>query len=520
MIRLLFHAVVLLFLFCTFTCLAAIHSRCSFDDIMRTGGNPVSVVRELPSKGQGAWEVYTAATSESWKPIRIIASREDLEDSTKYCTADGEERVDYSSGLALQCASFDILTTAKKNLIIQQLLPVAIQLHAVRLLIHRETNSLVVPAFTSPICLRFTVPASHHTTGVANADTVIYVASTPTSAFEPLWAIPCAQVGNRFVAGVMNIGPLSIDGTRISSRHVAHEIAHILGFEYTMMHSLGMTTNVSGIRGKTNDVVVVSSAKTKAITQTYYECSSLVGMELEDEVVGGVESHWKRRNAKDELMTAPFSDGAMLYTAITMSTFEDMGVYKANWGMEESMFWGNKSGCDLLNNKCMDNNITNYPDMFCNTTSSTGCISGRNGVGACAIDSEYDEALPVQYQYFTSDRTGGPSYLKMDYCPVMTLATGILCVNEEENEDGGFLFGPDSWCLEGSSLILEYGGSNALVGGVCVAVKCHDGHVSVRYRGSTTWIDCPSGETITPSGTGFVSGSIVCPNYNEVCVIS
>ncbi|KAH9599566.1 Peptidase M8 [Trypanosoma melophagium] len=520
MIRFLLNAVLLLFMFCTIKSFAVTHTQCSFDDIMRKGGNPISVVREVPHNGQGAWESYKAATSESWAPIRIVVSTEDLQDSDNYCSSEGDYRMDYSSGLVLSCASFDVLTTAKKNSLIQKIIPVAVKLHTDRLLVHRERSSLVVPAFTSSVCLRFTVPNSHHTTGVANADTVLYVASTPTSIFNPSWAIPCAQLGNRFIAGVMNFGAYSIDETRVSSRHAAHEIAHILGFEYTLMNSLGMTTNVSNIRGKDNDVVFVSSEKTKAKTRNYYNCSTLEGMELEDDTAAGVESHWKRRNAKDEMMTVPFDDGVMLYTALTMATFEDMGVYKANWGMEEPMYWGNNSGCDFLNEKCMENNITKYPNMFCNTTNPVGCIYGRMGLGNCAIDSEYAEALPAQYQYFTSDRTGGFSFLKLDYCPVRALTTGLLCASEEMEGRDASLLRPDSWCLDGESLVVKYGTSDTAVGGICAGVKCEDGVLSVLYRGSNEWHDCPNGSTLTPVGGDFVSGSIVCPSYSEVCIIA
>ncbi|ESL06050.1 hypothetical protein TRSC58_06282 [Trypanosoma rangeli SC58] len=84
----------------------------------------------------------------------------------------------------------------------------------------------------------------------------------------------------------------------------------------------------------------------------HYDCDGIQGMELNDFNGDGttLESHWSKRNAKDELM-APLG-GAGYYTELTLAAFADLGYYKANWAMAEPMGWGRRSGCELLQKKC------------------------------------------------------------------------------------------------------------------------------------------------------------------------
>ncbi|EKG07695.1 surface protease GP63, putative,metallopeptidase, putative, partial [Trypanosoma cruzi] len=176
-----------------------------------------------------------------------------------------------------------------------------------------------------------------------------------------------------------------------------------------------MVKEVKDVRDKAA-VFQVSSPKTVEKTREHFNCMSATGMELEDE--GGPRtalSHWKRRNAKDELMAA--IPGIGYYTALTMAAFEDTGFYKANWGTEEPMSWGNNSGCALLTEKCVINGVTQYPEMFCTVNSSLlSCTSDRLALGHCTIHL-YDVPLPPQFQYFSNPKLGGDSENLMDFCP-------------------------------------------------------------------------------------------------------
>ncbi|KAH9589418.1 Peptidase M8 [Trypanosoma melophagium] len=439
---------ILLVLFVSFLsqCIAAVPDGCVFDEVIKKSGPPVSVLRELPKKGQGLWQAYTASLPDKWEPLRIVVSSDDLNDPSKYCDEAFRTRPNYFLGGTTQCNSLEVLTNAKKKRILSEIVPGAIKLHSDRLLVHRESKPVVVPKFTSEVCSRFTVPSKHRTVGVSGADMVLYVAATPSD----VWAVPCVEKGNRTIVAAMNISPQYMETIPGILRIVAHELAHALGFNFNQFSTLGMTTKVQGLRGKQNNVLVVNTPKTKEKAKAHYKCAKITGMELEES--HSDPSHWGRRNAKNELMSFWDGNGIMLYTALTMATFEDMGVYRANWGMEETMSWGRNAGCEFLQEKCMVNNITKYPKMFCNTTVPSRCTSGRKSLGICDIVSN-SQPLPVEYQYFTSNTVGGSPNEGMDYCPIVSSTRS--CVTENAKDSSPSLFGRDSWCLDADSLIVK-----------------------------------------------------------------
>ncbi|EKF28270.1 surface protease GP63, putative,metallopeptidase, putative, partial [Trypanosoma cruzi marinkellei] len=212
-----------------------------------------------------------------------------------------------------------------------------------------------------------------------------------------------------------------------SVRVLAHEVTHDLGFLFRIMKKRKMLKKVKGVRGKA-EVQQVSSPKTVEKTREHFNCMSATGMELEDE--GGpttVSSHWKRRNAKDELMAGVVGVG--YYTALTMAALEDTGFYRANWGTEEPMSWGNNSGCALLTEKCLTNGVTKYPEMFCTVKRSLrSCTSDRLALGRCAMKL-YDTPLPPQFQYFSNPKLGGASRFLMDFCPYIEKYANTGCSN-------------------------------------------------------------------------------------------
>ncbi|KEG07012.1 surface protease GP63 [Trypanosoma grayi] len=411
----------------------------------------------------------------------------------------------------LRCEEEDVLTRVKVVTLARVLLPEAIKLHTDRLLVQPVTGAMKFPKLTKGICSHFTVPSSHRTEGVSGADMVLYVAAGPTEDSVVAWASACVELPDgRPVVGVINFSPRFIGGEREIVRSVSHEIAHALGFGYEMIERKGMITNVSGIRGK-NNTFVVSSERTRAKAREHYGCNTLAGMELEDE--GDAEtahSHWERRNAKDELMSPIVGVG--YYTALTMSAFEDMGVYRAQWGMEEPMSWGHKAGCSLLDDKCLTDGVTSHPDMFCRKqTDALSCTSDRRALGHCPI-VEYADPLPFEFQYFTEPNVGGKEDLLMNFCPVIVPFLNSDCANGEPSVMVGSRIGPKSACLKSVALRMD----GQRIGDVCAEVLCGDGAVYVRYLGNDTWHLCPEGAHITP-GTPFTRGRILCPRRMDVC---
>ncbi|RNF07903.1 putative surface protease GP63 [Trypanosoma cruzi] len=227
----------------------------------------------------------------------------------------------------------------------------------------------------------------------------LYVSAGPTQYSTLAWATTCSQLTDgRPVVGVVNYGPRSVTNSEHSVRVSAHEVAHALGFSVWLLKERNMLQEVLNVRGKAK-VLQVSSPKTVEKTREHFNCVNATGMELEDEGGEGTAlSHWERRNAKDELMAG--ISGIGYYTSLTMAALEDTGFYKANWGTEEPMSWGNNSGCALLTEKCLINGVTKYPEMFCTAeTALFSCTSDRLALGYCTIEL-YDAPFPNNISTF------------------------------------------------------------------------------------------------------------------------
>ncbi|KEG05949.1 putative surface protease GP63, putative,metallopeptidase [Trypanosoma grayi] len=249
-------------------------------------------------------------------------------------------------------------------------------------------------------------------------------------------------------------------------------------------------------------------------------------------------------------MAAEFDGSAYLYTALTMAAFEDMGFFRANWGMEEPMSWGSNAGCGLLKDKCMTNGVTKYPGMFCSESGVAKCSSDRLGFGKCSFDKQKQD-IPPHFQYFTNPKVGNSKSMLTDYCPVVEKEL-TKCSEATNSKSPGSVSGKNSWCLDADSLVVNGGDSTVKTDGVCAAVSCAGGAVKVRYLGDEKWHSCPEGCSVCaavscaggavkvrylgdekwhscPEGcslrpsmtsSAFASGTIKCPKYTEVCTIA
>ncbi|ORC89692.1 surface protease GP63 [Trypanosoma theileri] len=514
----------LLFLCCASVCIA-----------QKDGGDAPStgVVRELPRKGRSGVQAYTVATSKR-QLIRIKTSMEDLKDNTlnnkslKDSILDGdnlESRKNYCTntndtakgmdGYNFICHNESLLTEERKTVLMDKIIPAAVQLHAERLLVDPEGTPLIIPRFTEGACSLFTVPENHHNPGVEKADFVLYVAAKPGGAF----GITCADGrSGRPIAGGLNFIPYPTASTRPNVRQAAHHIAHALGFDYERMKSLGMISKIN-VRGV--ERVVVSSNMTKKKAQEHYDCSDLEGMELDyKDSNQSVSSTWSWRNAKDELMSSLHALAGAYYTALTMAAFDDMKYYSANWGMEEPMSWGNKSGCDFIRKGCLtDKGVSNYPNAFC-TDERLRCSSDRFGIARC---------FSVDVDEVHEDPTGScPVFLSPFHMELSAPLHSFPCTELEEGSFLGFLTGENSMCLttEDYNLERENGTEKVteIMSGVCAQVLCDESNrkVKVKYSGLSDFQECPEGGNITVSSSSASLNfkTIYCPNYTEVCTVA
>ncbi|EAN81991.1 surface protease GP63, putative [Trypanosoma cruzi] len=496
---------------CSSGCFAAsLTYHCSFDDAMRvdrTKSMPV-VMKNVPSGTGSASQTYTVIGENGWAPIRINVSTRDLDDASKYCSSDYSYVKNPLTGY-YDCQG-DALSSNKRKVLIDKVVPAAVKLHADRLLVQPLEGPLVVPQFAAgSVCSRFTVPAEHRSKGVANSDMMLYVAAAPGG----VWALPCATLEDgRPVVGVMNIAPAVLFHGRLATRIAAHLMAHALGFAHPHMASRSMVRNVTGVRGRALSVVVNSTNAAMAARE-HYDCDDIYGMELQDQNGDGgtLESHWSQRHAKDELM-APIG-GAGYYTELTLAAFADLGYFKVNWKLAEPMGWGKKSGCELLQKRCSELNLSKYSHMFCNRDEVVErCASDRYSRGLCRRS-----IIEFSKQH------------SMDSCPIIDPAMDVRDL-EAVFEKEGYLSArpgdkPSSWCLDTlptNTTDGRYPEETYLSAAMHAELKClgMQVHVRVPEKRNVRWLPCTEEETITWDTPPYNKENVICPKYAEVCTIS
>ncbi|ORC82020.1 surface protease GP63, partial [Trypanosoma theileri] len=488
------------------------------------------VVRELPRKGQSGVQAYAVSTqkkneNEGWELIRIKALTENLDEHLLLCSKVNEtkheekvireNRFGEDDGRAEHTkvtveddkkCGYKRLPPEERNELMNEVIPAAIQLHRDRLLVRPVSGKLKVPEFKDEACNFFTVPKEHRDVGV-DADFALYVIATKTT-----FGYTCAwDSTGRPIVGAVSYVREARGGLRLNVRRAAQQIAHALGFKIAeMQKKQGMLPDVE-LSEETR--ALVKSTRTVEKAQKHYSCPDLEGMELET-IDGEIQPHWSRRIAKDELMApSDYNYGAGYYTALTMALFEDLQYYKANWGMEEQMSWGNQSGCPFLEKDCRKKHNEFY-DIIIDEKFSR-CTSDRTAYGKFLLN----ERLSKEYQRICNL---SESY----YIGRITSEDPLYCNDESKAETlPGSIKGPNSWCLDGEGLkVKENGETIQSVNGVCAQVSCdyEKRTVSVKYKGNQDkWHDCPEGTSINVESSAFQSGGkIKCPKYDEVCTIA
>lgn len=487
---------------------------CALDIVCAEGTAP------FPQAAQRIAAAKSAVDS-TYSAIRITVFTEDLVSRTQYCTKAGELRPNFK-GETVLCTNDDVLSIEKKKLLKEVLVPEAVNLHAVRLNVKQLAESLSLSGMDKTgACGQFTIPPIHETTGVPDTDFALYVAAGPTNDSTAVWAQTCMRVSadGRPAVGVLNVSPRSIISDTQKIRMIAHELLHALGFNSDSFSRSGIAMTVSSVRGKPNDSPAVSAITATAAARVHYGCISMSYLELEDEgdseVVG---SHWKRRNAKDDLM-APIV-GVGYYTAMTMALMEDLGYYTGNYDEAEVMPWGRNAGCGFFEDKCMKDGSTSFPSMFCGDASLTKvCTSDRRGMGLCALET-YSTELPTHFQYFSNSMVGGRSGSFTDYCPVIESYTTTRCFDGNADEMFGSVIGEDSRCFSLTNATAHVIGSAYVsVNSICAEVKCGRCSYTVKVKGSPYFFSCNPGSTMSLPllSYEFQEGFLTCPDFSEVC---
>jgi hypothetical protein len=453
------------------------------------------------------------------------------------------------------CQESDILTTEKKNYLRNVIIAEAVQWFRAAFSVRPVLGNLVVSSgmfdescydsgwvWYSFKCCENDLPSAHKTTGVPNADFVLYVTARPTGGSTLAWALTCqSDQYSRPIAGHANFSPARISTSAADKAQAMstaiHEISHSLGFSSSHF-GLFRKTGTLDPPDRRSDIVAsysefgksvskIITPKTVAAVKDHFGCSSWTnaGAELEDGGSAGTAgSHLEKRIFGNEFMTGT-ADPNSVYSSVTLSIFEDSGWYAINYAQAEKLPWGYKQGCDFVRKTCGEGWSDAY---FCGRDQVTtgwaeGCTNDRRYRAKCNLATNPFDLLP-QYRYFSDPKVGGTD-LYYDYCPYYRRLGSGDCRDPSTIPFWyyGETVGSTSMCFTGtfqrSSLNRAPTRHSACVKAGC-SLRTNLLEVTLVQGATSTMVTCPAAggpldlESIPNSG--FV-GVLDCPVSSSIC---
>lgn len=127
---------------------------------------------------------------------------------------------------------------------------------------------------------------------------------------------------------------------------------------------------------------------------------------------GTVGSHWEAKYINYEYMNGA-SYSAWAYTSkFTLALMEDSGWYKVDYSYAEPYTWGQGEGCSFIDDDCIDNGASNFPQFWCDSSNDNGCTADYVGIGICYLTTAASQ-VPTQFKYYSDNPHG---YEAHDYC--------------------------------------------------------------------------------------------------------
>jgi leishmanolysin len=453
-------------------------------------------------------------------PIRFSISSMDLDNAAQYCSTAGVQRPDFR-GSHVTCTDEDVLTPAKKAVLLDKILPLATaRLAELLSLTDSSDEAIVVPQGTCGA--EFTVPSAHSAEGVHGTDYVLYVAAGPTPDGTLAWAGACAaDAAGRFIVGRANFGARYIQWSdsddSVNAEQVqtaVHELIHALGVSSSAFNASLVKTVTK--RGK--QVTLLTGVPT-AIAQlrSFLGCQTVEGIELEDEgAEGSLGSHWERRIVPDELMTAT---SGFAVSGVTLGVLRDLAGYTVNMDMANQMSFGRAAGCGYVNSKCNET-AGGAGKWWCFDTDRgvSTCTADLKAVGFCGVALRSDP-LPTQFQYFADSRLGGQIFA--DGCPYISAYSNSICsaYRPQTSNDVvlGESYGASSRCFKALNLLMDGYESSDAGGTRCLLTRCESttGRLQVRV-GNGAYKTCDYEGAVLSGFVGY-AGSVLCPPSLAVC---
>lgn len=340
----------------------------------------------------------------------------------------------------------------------------------------------------------------------------------------------------RPIAGTMAFNPTNFFISRKNSLEyytmlVLHELNHILSFsvnlfEYFVDSNFKIIPIEQTVKNSTvNDVSrsMIITPKVVSAARKHFGCSSLQGIELEDQGgMGTALSHWESRVMLGDFMIGQ-SYPENVISEITLSFFEDSGWYKVNYYTGGLFRYGKNKGCDFVTKKCIINQESKFPNDFCIVTDAPLCFASKLAKGVCELDRK--SSIPSAYRYFSDSTLGGLLYA--DFCPVAKYD------RDEENKmffssncayglsdypDLGEVVGDNSACFLSSFIPKNKTNYETFKGvnkAICHSYECNSSDQTYKVTILNNTINCPKEGGIITNNS--FDGNFYCPDYASVC---
>jgi hypothetical protein len=335
-----------------------------------------------------------------------------------------------------------------------------------------------------------------------------------------------------------------------------HELTHALGFLYTMFYHFpgGFDKTVARytIRGEERNVII--TPKVLEVARKYFNCSNIIGVELEDQGGPGSEnSHWEQRILLGDYMGAIIYQEEMTISEITLALLEDSSWYKINYYTGGLMRFGKNGGCGFLGNYCLNQDLkTDFKNEFFDFEErfTPSCSAGRQSRTYSFLKPYHiieDQKYYFNFIQINDNIYYSGAYFSVDYCPIHSqndsesfgsyftgnckIGTGnygenIYYFNQQTEQyemhhknallpkELGEKYSNKSFCIMSSLAPI---GTNKMYSSVfhpmCYQMHCSSSFLTVQINDD--FIVCPrQGGNVQLKG---YDGHLHCPDYNLIC---
>lgn len=396
--------------------------------------------------------------------------------------------------------------------------------------------------------------------GVADTDFILYVTADPSSCAEDTVGTGAFcnldEVTYRPLSGFLNLCPDSVLANANTANNVTtiatgfHEVIHGLFFHDELYNyyidsnsidpltgkhvRLGSENVVKTVESRDKSVQVIATPAVVAHTRQLTGCPTLEGAEIENEGGDGTgNTHWESRLFLNEIMTGVTGDSAEVkgnYQAITNLTLalaKDSGWYDVDFSLGQSLPFVQDRGCAFATSSCSNPASASYAmiagrgKIFCTLSNYETCSWDHTRRAECYVNPTLSHGV------------------LLDGCEVPLPYGGIGACGDASQQDGyasftGQRYSSSSFCFDrGSAAVVKrinceqgcsyYGniidetsttkdvqlsqGSDA----GCYSTRCDTGRLFVSIDGVES--ECVAGGSVAyPASSGFVSGSILCPD--------